>query len=164
MTQQLYMQEQWYLLLFNVCKTTQRKQAAQALGVSAATVTQVLNGTGLYGAGKASTDAIKAKVMHRYGAFECPHLTDLFGEARIITSDECRMHASRTTVPIGSPGAMAHWRACGNCAHKPQVLPAVVKPPRSRKAKAPDNAPPAKAASTAVHTPVSTSEASTHEA
>lgn len=128
-----YMAEPWFALLQAACQRENKSRVALRLGVSAAAVGQVLNGSGNYGNGKASPAKLAERVLHKFGSYECPHLTEMFAEPRVITADECRTHAHRETVPIGSPGAMAHWRACNTCPHKPLAAPAVPKVPKPRK-------------------------------
>lgn len=150
-----YMQEPWFALLQAACQRENKNRVALRLGVSAAAVGQVLNGSGNYGNGKASPAKLAERVLHKFGSYECPHLTEMFAEARVITADECRTHAHRETVPIGSPGAMAHWRACNTCPHKPLAAPAVPKVPKPRKPRGP-----AEEATPALSTPSTTQEVS----
>lgn len=150
-----YMAEPWFALLQAACQRENKSRVALRLGVSAAAVGQVLNGSGNYGNGKASPAKLAERVLHKFGSYECPHLTEMFAEPRVITADECRTHAHRETVPIGSPGAMAHWRACHTCPHKPLAAPAVPKVPKPRKPRGP-----AEEATPALSTPSTTQEVS----
>lgn len=134
MTRLPYMAEPWFALLQGACERENKSKVALRLGVSPAAVGQVLNGSGNYGNGKASPAKLAERVLHKFGSYECPHLTEMFAEARVITAAECRTHAHREAAPIGSPGAMAHWRACNTCPHKPLVAAAVPKVPKRRKA------------------------------
>lgn len=127
------MDEPWFAMLRQAAAGHKRSWVAVYLGVSGSTVTQVLNGTGLYGTGKASTHRIADKVIHKFGQFECPHLTERFGEPRVISADECRTHAHRATPPIGSPQALLHWRACNGCQHKPLSAPGTPREPKPRR-------------------------------
>lgn len=140
MTQLPYMQEPWFDLLQAACQREPKTRVAARLGVSPAAVGQVLNGSGLYGSGKARPDKIAERVVHKFGSYECPHLSEMFAEPRVITAPECRAHAHRETAPIGSPGAMSHWRACHSCPHKPLAAPAVPKVPKPRKTRPVDPA------------------------
>lgn len=133
-----YMHEPWYGLLSAACEREDQRKVAQRMGVSDSMVSQALRGTGAYGNGKASTKKLADRVLHKFGSYECPHLTEQYGEPRVITAAECRSYAHRATPPIGSPGLMQHWRACATCPHKPLSAPPVLKPPRPRKRKGAD--------------------------
>lgn len=144
----VYMLQPWYKLLRAACEREDQKSVASRLGVSESTVSQVVRGSGHYGTGKAKTDKIASKVLHKFGSYPCPHLTEVYGEERVITADECRSHAHRATAPIGSPGLLSHWRACAVCPHKAMSAPAdkpgdsnPARPPRARKPRAPRVAP-----------------------
>lgn len=128
MTQPAYMQERWFLLLQAACTVRGAKaRMAARLGYSEPVIYQVLNGTGLYGKGTASTDRLAKKVLHQLGSYVCPHLSEQNGEERVITSDACRGFAHRSP-PIGSPRDLAHWQACRKCPHAALAAPA---PPRA---------------------------------
>lgn len=127
-----YMGEPWFAMLLQACQRENNARVAARLNVSGSTVGQVLRGTGEYGTGKASTQRLAQRVLHRFGSYECPHLTEQYGEPRVITSDECRAVAHRATPPIGSPGLMSHWRACNSCPHKALSAPPAPKPATAR--------------------------------
>lgn len=133
-----YMADPRYLLLRQACEREPRTKVAQRLNVSPAAVGQVLNGSGLYGSGQASPEKLLQRVLHKFGQFECPHLSERFAEPRFISAAECRQHAHQPNPPVGSPQALLHWRACAGCKHKALSAPAPAKPtaPRKRKAKA----------------------------
>src|SRR4051794_13384795 len=97
-----YKNEPWFALLEGACKTHKRKDVALMLGASAPQLSQVLNGSGKYGTGEASTDKFAEKVVHTFGRFECPHLTEQAGESKVITAEQCRAYAHRP-APTGSP-------------------------------------------------------------
>lgn len=89
-----YQQEPWFALLLSRTEGTQRSQVAKQLGISPATLSQVLNGSGLYGTGQASTERIADKVTHTFGRYTCPHLTEeAAGEPQVVTAEQCRGHA-----------------------------------------------------------------------
>lgn len=140
MSKPAYMDEAWFELLRQAASRETKAKVAARLGVSGSTVGQVLNGSGLYGTGEASTRRIADLVLHKFGSFECPHLSERFAEPRVISAAECRSYAHRETVPIGSPQALNHWRACSTCPHKPLSAPAQPKEPKPRR-KAPAPAP-----------------------
>lgn len=122
-----YMQERWFLLLQAACAVRGAKaRMAARMGYSEPVIYQVLNGTGLYGSGRASTARLAEKVLHLLGSYPCPHLTEQHGEPRVITADDCRAYAHRAP-PIASPRDLAHWQACRKCPHAALAAPA---PPR----------------------------------
>lgn len=126
-----YMTEQWFDLLRDACKRLARKDVAEAIGVSAPVVSQALNGSGKYGSGQASTDKLAQKVMHTFGQYKCPHLSEQAtdGQAVIITAEQCRGYAHRD-APTASARDMRHWQACNSCPHK-----ALTAPPQPREVK-----------------------------
>lgn len=129
-----YRTEAWFAIFQAACGREQKAKVAERLGVSGSVVSQVLHSTGLYGLGTASTERFATKVMHTFGRYECPHLTQQYGEPKVITADDCRDYAHRA-APIGSPGDLAHWRSCSTCPHKTLAVPApprVPKPPRRK--------------------------------
>ena len=112
-----YQQEPWFALLLSRTEGTQRSLIAKQLGISPATLSQVLNGSGLYGTGQASTERIADKVTHTFGRYTCPHLTEeAAGEPQVVTAEQCRGYA-HSAPPTGSPRAMQHWQACRQCKH-----------------------------------------------
>ena len=120
-----YQQEPWFALLLSRTEGTQRSQVAKQLGISPATVSQVLNGSGLYGTGQASTERIADKVTHTFGRYTCPHLTEeAAGEPQVVTAEQCRGYA-HSAPPTGSPRAMHHWQACRQCPNKAACAPPV---------------------------------------
>ena len=128
-----YQQEPWFALLLSRTKGMPRNQVAKQLGVSPATLSQVLNGSGLYGEGKASTGRIADKVVHTFGRYICPHLTDESGgEQQEVTAEQCRAFA-HSPPPTSSPRAMQHWQACRQCPHREASAPPTERPPVPRK-------------------------------
>ena len=120
-----YQQEPWFALLLSRTEGTQRSQVAKQLGISPATLSQVLNGSGLYGTGQASTERIADKVTHTFGRYTCPHLTEeAAGEPQVVTAEQCRGYA-HSAPPTGSPRAMQHWRHACQCPHKAACAPPV---------------------------------------
>ncbi|MGE4244179.1 hypothetical protein [Ramlibacter sp.] len=119
-----YQDQPWFALLTERASSLSRKLVAGALGVSAPVISQVLNGTGKYGSGAASTDKLAEKVVHTFGRFPCPHLTEQSAAAEpvVITAEQCRGFAHRP-VPTGSPRDMQHWQACNGCTHKAHTAP-----------------------------------------
>ena len=62
-----YMKEGWFALLRDACIGRRRSEIAARLHLSAAAISQVLNGSGKYGAGKTSTDRIARRVLDTFG-------------------------------------------------------------------------------------------------
>lgn len=125
-----YMQAHWFALLQARCQSEPRCAVARQLGIAAPTLSQVLNGSGLYGTGTASPDRIAERVMHTFGRYACPYLTEEHGGAeQVITAEQCRAYAHRS-APTGSPFAMQHWQACRQCPHF-----ALAAPPQPREVK-----------------------------
>ena len=123
----LYMSEPWFALLRDRAQqsTTPRVQIAKLLGISAAALSQVLNGSGCYGSGAAKTDRIAEKVVHTFGRYACPHLTDEAGGVeQVITAEQCRAYAHRN-APTSNPRDTQHWQACRQCKHRDASAPPV---------------------------------------
>jgi hypothetical protein len=109
-----------------------RAQVARQLGISAAALSQVLNGSGCYGDGTAKTDRIADKVVHTFGRYSCPHLTaESGGDDQVITAEQCRSYAHRE-APTSSPREMQHWQACRQCKHRDASAPPVARPLKAR--------------------------------
>ena len=121
-----YMSESWFELLQKRTEGQQRTQVAKTLGISPATLSQVLNGSGEYGKGTASTARVADKVVHTFGRYVCPHLTEeAGGVSQEVTADQCRAHAHRSAP--STPRDMRHWQACNQCPHKAASAPPVAR-------------------------------------
>ncbi len=132
-----YQQQPWFALLERTCDAMPRKQVAEILGVSAPTLSQVLNASGKYGTGEAGTDKVAERVVHHFGRYECPYLTEQNGQSHVIDADDCRFHAHRP-APIGSPRDLQHWQACNQCIHKQHTAPHEPRAVKPRKQKGAD--------------------------
>ena len=131
-----YMAEPWFNLLQRACQAEPRARVAARMGISAPVVGQVLNGSGLYGNGQASTRKVAIKVEHTFGHWPCPHLTEQGdGAEQVITAARCREFAHRD-APTSSPRDIAHWQACRKCPHQALTAPPKPRPvvPRKRAA------------------------------
>lgn len=117
-----YRNQPWFALLQEVSSRMQRKQVATILDVSPPTLSQVLNSSGKYGTGEAKTDKVAERVIHHFGRYECPYLTEQNGQSEVIDADTCRTHAHRA-APAGSPRDMQFWQACNQCPHKAHTAP-----------------------------------------
>ena len=121
-----YMSESWFELLQKRTEGQKRTQVAKTLGISPATLSQVLNGSGEYGKGTASTARVADKVVHTFGRYVCPHLTEeAGGVSQEVTADQCRAHAHRSAP--STPRDMRHWQACNRCPHKAASAPPVAR-------------------------------------
>ena len=121
-----YMSESWFELLQKRTEGQKRTQVAKTLGISPATLSQVLNGSGEYGKGTASTSRVADKVIHTFGRYVCPHLTEeAGGVSQEVTADQCRAHAHRSAP--STPRDMRHWQACNRCPHKAASAPPVAR-------------------------------------
>ena len=121
-----YMSESWFELLQQRTEGQQRTQVAKTLGISPATLSQVLNGSGEYGKGTASTARVADKVVHTFGRYVCPYLTEeAGGVSQEVTADQCRAHAHRSAP--STPRDMRHWQACNQCPHKAASAPPVAR-------------------------------------
>ena len=133
-----YQTEPWFLMLSDRVQQpgAVRAHIARQLGISAAALSQVLNSSGCYGNGTASTSRIAEKVVHTFGRYACPHLTaEAAGEDQVITAEQCRAFAHRE-APTSSPREMQHWQACRQCKHREASAPPVpraLQPRGSRK-------------------------------
>lgn len=86
---------------------------ADKISVKRSALSQVLNGCGPYGTGKAKTSNIEERVLKTLGSFACPFLSESGGTVE-ITGLQCREFAGRET-PTNNPREMRHWRACQGC-------------------------------------------------
>ena len=112
-----YMSAPWFALLRQRCEGAVQTHIARQLGISATTLNMVLNGTGPYGSGAAKTDRVADRVLHTFGRYPCPHLTEeAGGEERVVTAEQCRAYAHRP-APTAGPRDMQHWQACRQCKH-----------------------------------------------
>ncbi len=132
-----YMQEPWFALLRERSHGTPRVRIAKELGVSGAALSQVLNGSGLYGTGEASTARIADRVIHTFGRYPCPHLSTEAGHTQVITAEQCRVFAHRP-APTASPRDIQHWQACRQCPHREASAPPIPREVIPRKKEATD--------------------------
>ncbi len=129
-----YMTEPWFAVLQRACATHRQSHVARRLGISGGAVSQLLNGTGLYGDGRARTDRMAERVIYEFDRFACPYLSDGQGGegAVVITSSQCRAWALRP-VPTSSPREIQHWQACQQCPNR--LLAMATDPPKNQKPK-----------------------------
>ncbi|NYZ17030.1 LacI family transcriptional regulator [Azospirillum sp. RWY-5-1] len=94
-------------LLREEAARTSAAEAARRIGYSRPAVSMALAGTYKGGLGRLA-DAVLATL----GGVACPHL------GRTITPRDCADFAGRP-MPTASRAAVAHWRACRACPHRP---------------------------------------------
>ena len=111
------------ILRADIAVTGSISKTARRVGVSRPALSQILNGIGPYGSGKASTAKVEEKVMRTIGLVTCPFLSGYHAEPRRITGLQCREYAYRPNPPTNIPREMQHWRACRDCDKR--VEPAV---------------------------------------
>jgi DNA-binding transcriptional regulator YdaS (Cro superfamily) len=92
------------------CRETSVTRVAERLGYSRTSVSLAVNGR--Y---PGNVETLLRKVAAVYGNVECPYL------GREIPPDECVENALRP-CPTHNPMQMRHWRACQDCASRPQTL------------------------------------------
>lgn len=132
MVKPIYMNEGWFALLRSRCEGMSKASIARQLDISGGALSQVLNATGKYGTGEASTSRIADRVVHTFGRYSCPHLSEEAGGVeQVITAEQCRAFAHRA-APTGSPRDMQHWQACRVCPHKAASAPVTPKPVKPR--------------------------------
>jgi hypothetical protein len=68
-----YMGEAWFAILRHQAGCTMHRALARALQIHESTLSQVLNGSGYYGAGRCSTDRIARRVMRVFCAKQRIH-------------------------------------------------------------------------------------------
>jgi transcriptional regulator with XRE-family HTH domain len=115
------------ILRDDIAATGSISKTAKRVGVSRPTISQILNGIGHYGSGRASTAKVEEKVMHTIGMVACPFLAEYHGTEHRITGLQCREHAYRENPPTNSPRDMQHWRACQACDKRVKQAVVVVK-------------------------------------
>lgn len=136
-----YMNEEWCEVLRAEVQMTSMTAVAQTLGVSRGAISQIINGTGKYGAGEANTKRFRERVERTFSRIECPYLSEHQDRPVSITGAECRVYAYRE-APTSSPTDLSHWRTCRTCAKRVQPPvkwhdqnPAATAPTRGRAAK-----------------------------
>lgn len=135
-----YKNTAWYQLLADATGRMQKQQVASALGVSAPLLSQVMNGSGKYGTGEAGTTKLAERVLHTFGRYTCPHLSEQHGTPTEVSATQCRGHAHRP-APAGSPRDMQFWQACNACPHKAHSAPPLPREVKPRKGAAPLSTP-----------------------
>jgi len=109
----------WLELLRAEVAASSVTATAGRIGVSRSALSQVLNGCGPYGTGRASVAGIAHKVLLHLSAVTCPFLSEFHGEPTRLLRVQCREVACRQTPPINSARDLRHWRACRACPHRP---------------------------------------------
>ncbi|WNL39855.1 hypothetical protein RN346_04670 [Halomonas sp. PAMB 3232] len=100
----------WIALLANEVRASNRKLAAERIGVSRSAVSLAL--ANRYPS--PSTDSIEKKVLSALDGLKCPALGDT------ISVEQCREYRARP-APTHNPMAMRLWRQCQTCPHNPDA-------------------------------------------
>lgn len=98
----------WIVLLADEVRATNRKVAAERIGVSRSAVSLAL--ANRYPS--PSTASIEKKVLEALDGLDCPAL------AIKISAEQCRDYRARP-APTHNPMAMRMWQHCQRCPHNP---------------------------------------------
>ena len=119
MTSPVKQEAEWLRIVrADIEATKSISKTAERIGVSRSALSQILNGIGHYGTGKASTATVEARVMNTIGMVACPFLSEYHSAEHRITGLQCREFAYRSNPPTNSPREMQHWRACQDCSKR----------------------------------------------
>jgi hypothetical protein len=109
---QPYMDTAWFAGLVDEVRRSSKTAVARKLGFDRASISQICNGCGPYGSGKASPRNIELAYRRVYEQMTCPHTKAQVG------IDHCRSTALRA-APTHNPLQMQQWQACQRCQYKP---------------------------------------------
>lgn len=126
-----YMQADWFNGLLREVAATSITAVAAKLGIKRPTLSLLVNGSGLYGSGKAKPDAIELRFRQQFEQLNCPHTGKKVGVAH------CREMALRRP-PTHNPLLLMQWQACQECSYLPAPLAGVAVPVPASKALARD--------------------------
>ena len=98
----------WISLLADEVRTTNRKLAAERIGVSRSAVSLAL--ANRYPS--PSTASIEKRVLEALDGLKCP------AQERTISVEQCRDYRTRP-APTHNPMAMRMWRHCQTCLNNP---------------------------------------------
>lgn len=110
---QPYMDTAWFAGLMDEVRRASKTAVAQKLGFNRSSISQVINGCGPYGDGRASTANIEMAYRRQYEQLTCPHTQMQVGIVH------CRETALRN-APTHNPLQMQQWQACQQCAYRPE--------------------------------------------
>lgn len=113
-TWRAYMNGDWFAGFMSEVQHSSITAVAAKLGLTRVTISQVFNGSGEYGKGKASTSSIEHAYRAQYEKLTCPHTQAHVGIAH------CREVALRA-APTHNPLHMQQWQACQQCKYKPSA-------------------------------------------
>lgn len=111
---QPYMDTAWFAGLMDEVRRSSKTAVARKLGFDRASISQICNGCGPYGSGKASTKNIELAYRRVYEQLTCPHTNGQVG------IDHCRSTSLRA-APTHNPRQMQQWQACQLCPFKPDA-------------------------------------------
>lgn len=109
---QPYMDTVWFAGLMDEVRRTSKTAVAEKLGFSRSSISQVCNGCGPYGNGRADTANIELAYRRHYEQLICPHTHKQVGIVH------CRETALRP-APSHNPMQTLQWQACQQCQYKP---------------------------------------------
>ena len=99
----------WIELLASEVESSNRKLAAERIGVSRTAVSLALSNR----YPSPSTSGIERRVIAALDGRECP------AQGERISAQQCRKYRERP-APTHNPMAMRIWRACQSCPHNPE--------------------------------------------
>jgi hypothetical protein len=118
-----YFNADWFAVLLTEVAATSVKHVAEKMGVSRSTLSLFVNGSGLYGAGKAKPDSMEVRFRQAFEKLTCPHTHKQVG------IEHCR-EVALCRSPNHNPMKLMQWQACQQCQYKPHPIatPVEVKP------------------------------------
>lgn len=98
----------WVQLLAAEVEASNRKRAAERIGMSRTAVSLALSNR----YSSPSTAGIERRVLDALGGIDCP------AHGETISTQQCRDYRERP-APTHNPMAMRVWRTCQSCPHNP---------------------------------------------
>lgn len=108
-----YFSAPWFQVLKNEIAASNITKVAEKIGVARTSLSVFMNGSGLYGSGKASPRNMEIRFRQAYEKLSCPHTQKQVG------IEHCRAVAL-CSPPNHNPLKMMQWQACQQCQYKPQ--------------------------------------------
>lgn len=109
---QAYMSEAWFAGLMHEVAQSSKAAVGVKMGIKRTVISQVCNGCGPYGDGRASVKRIEVAYLRAFEQIVCTHTQKEVG------IDYCRDMALRQ-APTQNPMRMMHWQSCQSCQYKP---------------------------------------------
>lgn len=108
-----YFSAPWFQVLKSEIAASNITKVAEKIGVARTSLSVFMNGSGLYGSGKASPRNMEIRFRQAYEKLSCPHTQKQVG------IEHCRAVAL-CSPPNHNPLKMMQWQACQQCQYKPQ--------------------------------------------